>query len=55
MMEMMFESFATPLFLMPVYIKEYCTGSGNFCSHEARYDEKKAESIAIGEQRWLKL
>ena len=54
-MEVMLQLFATPFFLVPIDIKEYRTCSSNFCSHESRHNEKKAESVAVGEQRWLVL
>ena len=52
-MEVMLQLLATPFFLVPIDVKEYCTCSSNFCSHEPRHNEKKAESVAVGEQRWL--
>jgi hypothetical protein len=54
-MEMKLMSFAAPFLLVPVDVQEYCTCTSNFCSHEPRYNEKEAEPIAVGEQRWLKL
>lgn len=54
-MEVKFMSFATPFFLVPVDVQEYCTCASYFSSHESRYNQKKAEPIAVGEQRRLKL
>lgn len=45
--EVMLQAFATPFFLVPIDVKEYCTCSSNFCSHEPRHNEKKAESVAV--------
>lgn len=54
-MEVELMSFATPFFLVPVDVQEYCACPSNFGSHEPRYNQKKAEPIAVGEQRRLKL
>ena len=48
-MQVMFMSFATPFFLVPVDVEEYGTGSSYLRGHEPRYDEEEAEAIAVRE------